>query len=580
MLLVEPDDSSRSVMEAVLLREGFEIAAATSAEGARLQLAPGKPLPSVLVCEATLQGADGFSFCKQIRDEPRTAMLPFILLSRRLQKHDPSLAASVGADDFIAKPAFANDVVALVQLRAGANSFDASFRSSTAVVPLPRLLRALLAGIRSGRVELENGGEITFREGLVIDAVLEKLRSVDALTRMLLLAEGDYTVTFSSEPVNASFSLGLEELCTTIFQRIHRWQEEAAAGPPLDLKLVVNFARLGAVLPELPVGVKELIRLCDGLRTVRHCLLESSLSESLALAAMVRLQGLGVLTPAASTTAPNVFSLRPLGGPLPSVRAVDQPIQETVSTTEAREPVSGESTLSIPEVGSPSTASAAVEPSSATSVSAPAAMTDAERAFLLDYGDPVPRGPAEARTPKTGARRALRLLGGSLGVVMVAAGAAWVTWKAATDRVPAGTAVAARQQATQSGDALGEKAATTVPALNVSARSEDELGSNAEAKAAEGARTLARMAQSHPSATTWLVLGRARFDSGDYRGAEQAAARALEINPSSGPAMMLRASVFLATHRLEEAAGELQRYLETEPAGPYAEEAKQLLSSW
>ena len=76
------------------------------------------------------------------------------------------------------------------------------------------------------------------------------------------------------------------------------------------------------------------------------------------------------------------------------------------------------------------------------------------------------------------------------------------------------------------------------------------------------------------------MLGRARFDSGDHRGAEEAAAMALQMNPSDGGAMMLRVNVFLATHRREKAAEELKRYLQMHPDGPYAEEARQLLSSW
>jgi len=523
VLLVDPDERSRSLIEATLARERFEITAVTSVEGAELQLAPGRPLPSVVVCEATLQGTDGFTFCKQVREEPRTAMLPFILLCREPEEHYPRLAGAVGADDYVARPVFARDVGALVQLRAGANSFDTSLRSSTDVVPLPKLLRALLAGIRSGRVKTENGGQITFRQGLVVDAAVGELQGMSALTRLLLFADGEYLVTFSAGPVGPSFSVGLEELCTSILPQIARWEEEAAEVAPPDLRLVVNFGKLGAVLGDLPAGVKELLRLCDGLRTVRRCLLESSLSEAQGLAAIARLRQLGVLSPLSEVVS---SPEGPPGGPHPFFgfpRAVEDPprpqpperpgpVAERIAKTDA---------LNVEEV---------------------------ERAFFSGGGESDPRATAEAPAKGSRVHHRGRLLAAA-GVVLVAIGAAWVTRKAASRRTaPAQTALAAL--------------------------------SGAEDKAGELLQTLTQMTVSNPSAMSWHLLGWARFDAGDHPGAAEAASKALEMNPTHGGAMMLRAHVFLAIRQPEKAAEELRRYLETAPDGPYAQEAKQLLSSF
>jgi CheY-like chemotaxis protein len=523
VLIVDPDERSRSLIEATLAWEHFEITAVGSLEGAELHLAPGRPLPSVVVCEASLPGVDGFAFCKQIRDQPRTAMLPFILLSRRPEEHYPRLAGAVGADDYIARPAFARDVGSLVQLRAGASSFDTSLRSSTDVVPLPRLLRALLAGIRSGRVETESGGQITFRQGFVVDASVGQLQGMAALTRLLLFADGEYIVTFSTGPVRPSFSVGLEELVTSILPQIARWEEEAASAAPLDSKLVVNFAKLGGVLGELPAGVKELLRLCDGLRTVRRCLLESSLSEAQALAALARLRQLGVLSPLSEVASSS--GERPLVGPHPFFgfpRAVeDRPPPPPERPGHPADKVARTPALNVEEV---------------------------ERAFFSGAGENDLRAIAGPSTKGSPIRHRVRILAAA-GVVLVAIGAAWVTRKAASRRRPTGS--------------------TEVTTL-----------SGADDKAVELAQALAQMTASHPSPASWLLLGHARLDAGDHSGAEEAANKALEINPSHGGAMMLRAHVFLAIREREKAAEDLKRYLQTAPDGPYAQEAKQLLSSW
>jgi len=612
VLLVEPDERSRSVMESALVREGFQIASAVSADGAHVQLAPGRPLPSVVVCEAALQGADGFALCKWIRDEPRTAMLPVILLSSRQESHHAKLAGGVGADDYLAKPTFANDVVALVRLRAGANFFDTSLRSSTDVVPLAKLLRALLAGIRSGRVEIESGGQITFREGLIVDASLDQLQGAAALTRMLLLADGEYTVSFSSSPVQASLSLGLEELYTAIFQRLASWEKEVASGPPLDAKLVVNFARLGAVLSQLPVGVKDLIRLCDGRRTVRRCLLDSALSESLGLASLARLRESGVLVPAPepseiSVKAPvvpwgvgstaNVISLRSFDAagsadqgvsagksepgaksPIPLIHAIDRISGEA---REATEPANAakERSASAPVALPSAQVSGGGASEEAKSVHLSAG--EVERALSLNEIDAdVRRARAPAPVERVRGRRIARFAAAAVAVMLVVAGAAWVTGKAATKRAFLAAkleeAAVASRSAAQSLE-LEDISASAPPVPAAGAEGEPEAKSEGSSQAAQAPGA---MRSSHPTSTSWLMLGRARFDSGDHRGAEQAAAKALEMNPSDGGAMMLRVSVFLATHQREKAAEELKRYLQMHPDGPYAEEARQLLSSW
>jgi tetratricopeptide (TPR) repeat protein len=447
-------------------------------------------------------------------------MLPFILLCREPEEHYPRLAGAVGADDYIARPAFARDVGALVQLRAGANSFDTSLRSSTDVVPLPRLLRALLAGIRSGRVKTENGGQITFRQGLVVDASVGELQGMAALMRLLLFGEGEYLVTFSAGPVRPSISVSLEDLCTSILPQIARWEEEAAEVAPPDLRLVVNFGKLGPVLGDLPGGVKELLRLCDGQRTVRRCLLESSLSEAQGLAAIARLRQLGVLSPLSEVVS---SPEGPLGGPHPFFgfpRAVEDPPLPPPAERPGPAAVARPAALNAEEV---------------------------ERAFFSG-------GESDLRVSPQAPAKGLRVhhrgrIFAAAGVVLVAIGAAWVTRKAASRRRPQGS--------------------TSVAAL---AGDEDKAG--------EFAQTLAQMTASHPSAATWLALGHARLDAGDHAGAEEAASKALEMNPNHGGAMMLRAHVFLAIQQPEKAAEDLQRYLQMAPDGPHAQEARRLLSSF
>jgi Flp pilus assembly protein TadD len=90
---------------------------------------------------------------------------------------------------------------------------------------------------------------------------------------------------------------------------------------------------------------------------------------------------------------------------------------------------------------------------------------------------------------------------------------------------------------------------------------------------------LTRVLHSNPSTGSWFLLGLAKFDSGDTAGARLAALETLKLNPRHGRARMLLAAIYLDEKEAALASAELQRYLELEPNGPYAAQARQLLAS-
>jgi tetratricopeptide (TPR) repeat protein len=101
-----------------------------------------------------------------------------------------------------------------------------------------------------------------------------------------------------------------------------------------------------------------------------------------------------------------------------------------------------------------------------------------------------------------------------------------------------------------------------------------------QGKPKEAADLLARYVQSHPKASVaWRFLGQARFDAGDWRSAEEAALRTLELDPKDGRAVLLLASVYILQVQPEKAQAQLRHYLEIEPKGPYAAEVRAVLAS-
>ncbi|AKQ65001.1 Phosphate regulon transcriptional regulatory protein PhoB (SphR) [Myxococcus hansupus] len=327
MLLVDAEPGGQAALAAALAEAGFEVLLVSGALAALEALADGGMAPQMVIASVELPDGDGFSLCGQVRADPRTAHLPVVLLAKREEDFHRDLAGGVGADDYLAQPADARDVVALARLKAGRCTGDASFDANTEQLPLTDVSRALLAGVRSGRVVMSEGqGWFAFRHGLVVDAVFNGERGSLAFRRMLCFGGGDYALVLGPELHKGSFSMDRPYLCETVLQGLERFDALRARGLPLASRLTVDFARLAEVLASLPEDVGEVVRLFDGRRTLRAMLLECPFPEAVSYEASTRLFALGVLVPAClveererarcGATVPGFFE------PEPSVEAV------------------------------------------------------------------------------------------------------------------------------------------------------------------------------------------------------------------------------------------------------------------
>ena len=119
VLVVEPDWRTRSLLEVGLARAGSRCWWRGTVVEAQEHLGVGRALPGMLVCETDLAGEDGFRFCSQLRSDLRTAHLPVVLLSQRPEAFHLEMASGAGADDYLPKPVFLNDVISLARLKAG-----------------------------------------------------------------------------------------------------------------------------------------------------------------------------------------------------------------------------------------------------------------------------------------------------------------------------------------------------------------------------------------------------------------------------------------------------------------------------
>lgn len=141
ILIVDPERAERERARSSLDLPDLQI---EEAAGLRDAIEQAERIqPDVVITELVLADGSGFALCRSIRESERLASKPIVLVSRWFQELDRILAFECGADDFVAKPYFARELVSRV--------------------------RAVLR--RSAQISA--GGEerrITTRQGLVIDS--------------------------------------------------------------------------------------------------------------------------------------------------------------------------------------------------------------------------------------------------------------------------------------------------------------------------------------------------------------------------------------------------------------------------
>ncbi|MES1165711.1 MAG: response regulator [Verrucomicrobiota bacterium] len=120
ILLVDDDPIQRKLGSLRLVAAGFVVRAAANPEEA-LSMALARP-PQAIMSDVIMGELDGFGFCRRVRQEPRLAAVPVILLSAHFGgRSDQDLARKLGACSLVARtPTFEEEIRALREsLRSG-----------------------------------------------------------------------------------------------------------------------------------------------------------------------------------------------------------------------------------------------------------------------------------------------------------------------------------------------------------------------------------------------------------------------------------------------------------------------------
>jgi two-component system, OmpR family, response regulator len=125
LLLVDDEDNLRSMLQAALRHNGFEVTSVATGRAALEAVAEAEP--DLVVLDIMLPDLDGFDVCRRLRADGLTT--PVLFLTARDGTEDKVRGLTLGGDDYLVKPFSLDELVARVQAvlrRAGLVRQDSS----------------------------------------------------------------------------------------------------------------------------------------------------------------------------------------------------------------------------------------------------------------------------------------------------------------------------------------------------------------------------------------------------------------------------------------------------------------------
>jgi DNA-binding response OmpR family regulator len=115
VLVIDDERDLVNLVRYNLESEGFEVLGALDGESG-LNLALTRS-PDLILLDRMMPGPDGVEVCRRLRREERTAHVPVIMLTARVEEEERVRGLDAGADDYVTKPFSVKELMARVRAR-------------------------------------------------------------------------------------------------------------------------------------------------------------------------------------------------------------------------------------------------------------------------------------------------------------------------------------------------------------------------------------------------------------------------------------------------------------------------------
>jgi two-component system sensor histidine kinase/response regulator len=113
VLVADDEENNRTLLRELLQAHGHEVTEAVDGEQALQEVASSSP--DVVILDVMMPKLDGFAVCRRLKEDPRTATVPILLITALAERQDRLTGIGAGANDFLTKPIDTRDVLLRVR---------------------------------------------------------------------------------------------------------------------------------------------------------------------------------------------------------------------------------------------------------------------------------------------------------------------------------------------------------------------------------------------------------------------------------------------------------------------------------
>jgi len=113
ILVVDDNPDMIELMRELLVSHGYEVT--TVPDAARAEVEVHRHPPDLILSDVVMPGRSGYELCHQMKEDPATRLIPFLLITGLSDREDKVKGIEAGADDFLNKPIFPAELFARVK---------------------------------------------------------------------------------------------------------------------------------------------------------------------------------------------------------------------------------------------------------------------------------------------------------------------------------------------------------------------------------------------------------------------------------------------------------------------------------
>ncbi|MEH1944813.1 MAG: EAL domain-containing response regulator [Nostoc sp.] len=293
ILIIEDEEAVRENILDLLEAEDFEtLAAANGRIGVHLAISE---VPDLILCDMMMPEIDGYGVLTTLRQDPSTAIIPFIFLTAKSAKSDFRQGMDMGADDYITKPFTRAELLSAIMNRLEKHATLKRYLSPHTLInnlsPKMQLLEISL----HRAIKQHNFQEFEIYYQPIVDIDSGKIVAAESLLRW---QSPDLGMIYPTEFIPLAESTGLivpigKWVLKRVCQQIKSWRDSGV----YSLTLAVNLSVIEFNQPDFVHNIVNFITVND----LEPHYLELELTESMimqdvnsAIATMSKLQSLGI----------------------------------------------------------------------------------------------------------------------------------------------------------------------------------------------------------------------------------------------------------------------------------------------